>query len=58
MKPLFVGCGTALVTPFRKDGEIDYDCFKKLIEIQIESGTDALIICGTTGEGSTLTVEV
>ena len=57
MKPLFSGCGTALVTPFRKDGEIDYDCFKKLIEFQISNGVDALIICGTTGEGSTLTVE-
>ena len=57
MRPLFSGCGTALVTPFRKDGEIDYDCFKKLIEFQISNGVDALIICGTTGEGSTLTVE-
>lgn len=57
MKPIFTGCGTALVTPFKKDGEIDYDCFVKLIEFQIRNGTDALIICGTTGEGSTLSVD-
>ena len=57
MKPLFSGCGTALVTPFKKDGEIDFECFIKLIEFQIDSGVDALIISGTTGEGSTLTVE-
>ncbi len=57
MEPLFSGCGTALVTPFKKDGEIDFECFIKLIEFQIDSGVDALIISGTTGEGSTLTVE-
>lgn len=57
MKPLFIGCGTALATPFKKDGEIDFECFIKLIEFQIVNGVDALIICGTTGEGSTLTVE-
>ena len=57
MEPLFSGCGTALVTPFKKDGEIDFECFIKLIEFQIDSGVDALIVSGTTGEGSTLTVE-
>lgn len=57
MKPIFEGCGTALVTPFKKDGEIDLECFIKLLEFQIENGVDALIIAGTTGEGSTLTVE-
>lgn len=57
MKPVFIGCGTALVTPFKKDGKIDLECFIKLIELQIESGTDAIIVCGTTGEGSTLTVD-
>lgn len=50
---LFKGSGVALVTPF-KDGRIDYDALEKLIEWQIESGTDALITCGTTGEASTL----
>ena len=57
MNPLFTGCGTALVTPFKKDGKIDFECFIKLIEFQIAKGIDALVISGTTGEGSTLTVE-
>lgn len=57
MKPLFIGCATALVTPFLKDGEIDFQCFKKLIECQISKGVNAIVICGTTGEGSTLTVD-
>ena len=57
MEPIFVGCGTALVTPFHEDGKIDLECFIKLIEFQIKNGTDAIIVCGTTGEGSTLTVE-
>lgn len=57
MKPIFVGCGTALVTPFHKDGKIDLECFIKLIEFQIANNADAVIVCGTTGEGSTLTVE-
>ena len=50
---IFKGSGVALVTPF-KDGRIDYDALEKLIEWHVESGTDALIICGTTGESSTL----
>lgn len=57
MKPIFTGCGTAIVTPFKKDGEIDYECFIRLLEIQIKKHIDAIIVCGTTGEGSTLTVE-
>ena len=57
MKPLFIGCATALVTPFLKDEEIDFQCFKKLIEFQISKGVNAIVICGTTGEGSTLTVD-
>ncbi|MBQ8321560.1 MAG: 4-hydroxy-tetrahydrodipicolinate synthase [Clostridia bacterium] len=52
-KSLFKGVGTALVTPF-KDEEIDYDALKKLIDIQIEAGVEALIIGGTTGEAATL----
>lgn len=51
---LFKGSGVALVTPF-KDGRIDYDALKKLIDWHLESGTDAIISCGTTGEASTLT---
>lgn len=57
MTPLFIGSGVALVTPFDKDGKINFELFKKLIENQIANKTDAIIVCGTTGEGSTLTVE-
>lgn len=52
-RTLFKGVGTALITPFKDDG-IDYDAMEKLIEYQIEKKVDALIIAGTTGEGSTL----
>ena len=52
--PLFTGSGVAIVTPFR-GGEVDYGAFCQLIDWQIESGTDAIIVCGTTGEASTLT---
>ena len=51
---IFQGVATALITPLTKDG-VDYDAFKKLIEWQIAEGIDALVICGTTGESSTLT---
>lgn len=51
------GCGTALVTPFRKDGSIDDECFKKLVERQIKNGVKILIPCGTTGESATMTDE-
>lgn len=57
MKPIFVGSGVALITPFDKDGQIDFKQFKKNIEFQIRSATDAVIVCGTTGEGSTLSVD-
>ena len=57
MTPLFIGSGVALVTPFDKDGKINFKLFKKLIEIQIANHTDAVVVCGTTGEGSTLSVE-
>lgn len=50
---IFKGSGVALVTPF-KDGRIDYDALERLIEWHIQSGTDAIISCGTTGEASTL----
>ncbi len=53
-KPIFEGIGTALVTPFDKRGKVDYDCLKKLIERQIRLNADAIILCGTTGEASTL----
>ena len=52
--PLFIGCATALVTPFC-GGEVDRKSFLRLLEFQIEEGADALVICGTTGESPTLT---
>lgn len=57
MSCVFTGSGVAIVTPFSEDGKIDYDVFEKLIEFQIANNTDAVIVCGTTGEGSTLTVD-
>lgn len=54
---LFKGSGVALITPFKKNGEIDYETLKKLIDFQIKNNTDAIIICGTTGEASTLSYE-
>ena len=52
--PLFTGCATALITPFR-GGEIDKDAFIRLLQRQIEGGVDALVVAGTTGESPTLT---
>lgn len=54
---IFTGSGVAIITPFNEDETINYPELKKLIEFQIENGTDAIIICGTTGEASTLTDE-
>ncbi|MBR6595523.1 MAG: 4-hydroxy-tetrahydrodipicolinate synthase [Oscillospiraceae bacterium] len=54
--PIFTGAATALVTPLNENG-VDYAAFEKLINWQIEQGIDALVICGTTGEASTLTDE-
>ena len=51
------GCGTALVTPFHKDGSVDDECFKKLVERQIKNGVKILIPCGTTGEAATMSHE-
>lgn len=53
---IFKGCGTALVTPFTDDG-INFEVLRKLIEFQILEGADSLIICGTTGESSTMSLE-
>jgi len=55
-KLLFKGCGTAIATPFTKDG-VNFEEFGKLIEDQIRGSIDALIVCGTTGEASTMTTE-
>lgn len=54
---IFTGAGVAIVTPMKADGAVDFDQFSKLIEFQIENGTDAIIVCGTTGEASTLSHE-
>ncbi len=51
---IFRGSGTALVTPFDADGALNIEAFKRLVAYQTENQTDALVICGTTGEGSTL----
>jgi 4-hydroxy-tetrahydrodipicolinate synthase len=51
------GCGTALVTPFRKDGSIDESALRALVAWQVESGIDFLVPCGTTGETPTLSRE-
>ncbi|HEX3025753.1 MAG TPA: 4-hydroxy-tetrahydrodipicolinate synthase [Clostridia bacterium] len=53
-KQLFTGSGVAIVTPMHPDGSVDFDLLGKLIEFQIKSGTEAIIICGTTGESPTL----
>lgn len=52
---IFKGAGVAIVTPFKEDGAINYEKFNELIEFQIKNGTDSIIVCGTTGESSTLT---
>ncbi len=55
-KTVFTGAATAIVTPLNENG-VDYEQFGRLIEWQIESGIDAIVVVGTTGEGSTLTDE-
>ena len=54
---IFKGAGVAIVTPFHQDGTVNYEKFAELIEFQITNGTDAIVVCGTTGEASTLTHE-
>ena len=51
---IFKGAGVAIATPFKENGEVNYDEFARLIEFQIENGTDAIIVCGTTGEAATM----
>ena len=55
-KIIFKGCGTAIATPFTEDG-INFKEFEKLIEYQISEGIDSIIVCGTTGESSTMTLD-
>ena len=54
---IFTGSGVALVTPFKADGSVDYDQLKSLVEYHVSHKTDAIIICGTTGEASTMSEE-
>jgi 4-hydroxy-tetrahydrodipicolinate synthase len=54
---MFIGCGTALVTPFQKDGSLDEATMRKLVQRQIADGISFLVPCGTTGESPTLTRE-
>ncbi len=54
---MFKGSGVALITPFDENNNVNYDVLSKLIDFQIENDTDAIIICGTTGESSTLSLE-
>ena len=54
---IFKGAGVAIVTPMKENEEVDYDKLEELVEWQIEQGTDAIVIVGTTGESSTLTTE-
>ena len=48
------GCATALVTPFKRDGSVDDDCFRRLVERQVKGGVKLLVPCGTTGENVTM----
>ena len=51
---IFTGAGCAIITPFTAEGAVDYPALARLLDFQIDNGTDAIIICGTTGESSTL----
>lgn len=51
---IFTGAGVALITPMKEDLSVDYDQLERVIDDQINHGTDSIIICGTTGEASTM----
>ncbi len=51
---IFKGAGVAIATPFKENGEVNYDEFARLIDFQVDNGTDAIIVCGTTGEAATM----
>lgn len=57
MAAIFEGAGVAIVTPFDAQGQIDFDAYGRLIDFQLQNGTDAIIACGTTGEPSTMTAQ-
>ena len=54
---IFKGAGVAIVTPMYEDGKVNYDKLEELLEYQIANSTDAIIICGTTGESATMNLE-
>ena len=56
-KHIFKGAGVALITPMHTDGSVNYEELARLLEFQVENGTDAIIACGMTGEAATLTVK-
>lgn len=56
-KAVFTGAAVALVTPFHKDGSVNYGKLEELIDYQIENSTDAIVVCATTGESPTLSYE-
>ena len=55
-KPVFTGAAVAIITPFKSTGEVDYEEFGKIIDHQIAHGTDAIVVCGTTGESATMSI--
>ena len=54
---IFTGAGVALITPMNEDGSVNYEKLRELLEFHVANKTDAIIICGTTGEASTLSDE-
>lgn len=56
-EPIFTGAAVAIITPMNEDGTVNYQEFAKFVDWQLDNGTDAIVICGTTGESSTLEVD-
>ena len=56
-KIIFKGCGTAIITPFTKDNNVDFEAFEKMLKFQLDEGADSIIVCGTTGEASTMSTD-
>lgn len=56
-QPIFTGSCTALVTPFTEDLTVDYPAMERLLDFQLENGTDAVVVCGTTGEAASMSYE-
>ena len=56
-KTVFTGSGVAIITPFTEDGKIDFESLGKMLDYHVENNTDAIIICGTTGEAACMSHE-